>query len=111
MVRQFNEHRDTVIQAMKFASEDDASEFRKRATAFNQHVHGRLRRIMLGHESEIAHEHPAIAINMTIFIASAAAREAVLHGKLTGYPIDLSLDELIEELSLNTLRYLRGGSA
>jgi AcrR family transcriptional regulator len=111
MVRQFDKHRDTIVQAMKFAAEDDRSDFRQRATAFNNFVHGRLRTIMARHTDAIAHPDPSIAINMTIFIASAAAREAVLKRALSAYPIALSMDDLIHELVTNASLYLRGRNA
>ena len=109
MVQQFDKHRDTLIQIMKHASEEDVLDFRQRATEFNNYVHGRLRAKMTEHSDEIAHQDPAIAINMTIFIASAAARAAVLQGALSTYPIELNWDELIEELVSNASRYLKGG--
>lgn len=108
MVKQFDKHRDTVAQIMKYASEGDVVDLRKRATDFNNHVHGRLRTIMAQHAMEIGHDNPPVAINMTIFIASAAARAAVLQGGLSAYPVALSLDALIEELVANALRYLKG---
>lgn len=108
MVRQFSKHRDTVVQIMKYASEDDILDFRERATKFNDYVHGRMRAIMARHALYITHPDPSIAINMTIFIASAAARAAVLQGALSTYPIELSVDGLIDELVLNALLYLKG---
>ncbi len=111
MVRQFAKHRDTMVQAMKFAAENDTSEFRKRATAFNNYVHGRLRDVMAKHAEAIVHRDHSVAINMTIFIASAAAREAVLKGALSSYPIDLSLEQLIDELVANATLYLKGGNS
>ncbi|MBX2822442.1 MAG: TetR/AcrR family transcriptional regulator [Rhodothermaceae bacterium] len=110
MVQQFDKHRDTIIQIMKHAPEEDVIDFRQRATEFNTYVHGRMRAKMALHVADIAHQDPAIAINMTIFIASAAARAAVLQGALSTYPIALNLDELIEELVSNALRYLKGNA-
>ena len=111
MVRQFDKYRDSIVQAMKFAAEDDTSDFRKRATEFNSFVHGRLRTIMARQSEAIAHPNPSIAINMTIFITSAAARAAILHGSLSAYPIVLSTDELINELVTNASLYMKGGIA
>ena len=111
MVQQFDKHRDTVVQIMKYASEEDVLDFRQRATVFNNFVHGRLRSKIALHAGEIVHPDLSIAINMTIFIASASARAAVFHGALSAYPIELSLEALIEELALNAIRYLKGGAA
>jgi AcrR family transcriptional regulator len=109
MVLQFDRHRDTLVQALKHASEDDKSDFRRRATAFNNHVHGRLRTIMSRHTHRMVHENADVATNMAIFMASAAAREAVLRGALAAYPITLTLEELIDELAAGALAYLTGG--
>lgn len=108
MVEQFDKHRDTIVQIMKYASDKDILDFRQRATGFNNYVHGRLRGIMARYADEIVHPDPSIAINMTIFIVSAAARAAVLHGALSTYPIEMSFDGLIDELVANGSRYLRG---
>lgn len=111
MVHQFHKHRSTIVQAMKFADADASSDFRQRATEFNDYVHGRLRKIMARHSDEIPQPDPSIVINMTIFIASAAAREAVLKDALSAYPIELDTDGLINELVTNASLYLKGGGA
>jgi len=110
MIRQFDKHRETIVEAMKYAAEDDNSDFRLRATEFNSFVHGRLRTIMTRHSDEICHPDPKFAINMAIFIASASARAAVLHGALSTYPIECSLDDLTRELVANASSYLKGGA-
>lgn len=111
MVEQFDIHRDTIVQVMKFAAEDDRSVYRQRATAFNNHVHGRLRTLIARHADEIDHPDLSVAINMAIFMASAAAREAVLKGALSAYPIDMGREALIDELVRSAVRYLKGGNA
>jgi len=45
---------------------------------------------------------------MSIFIVSAAARDAVVRQSLVEYPIELSLNQLIEELITNAVSYLTG---
>ena len=71
MIHQFDKHRETIVEAMKYAAEDDSSEFRLRASEFNSYVHGRLKTIMARHSDDIRHPDPKFAINMIIFIASA----------------------------------------
>ena len=80
MLRQFDKHREAIVQAQNFMAEDDNSDFRQRATEFNNFVHGRLRTITARHSDAITLPDVSVAINITIFIASAAAREAVLKG-------------------------------
>jgi AcrR family transcriptional regulator len=111
MVDQFNKHRQTIVQAMKYANDDDNKEFRGRATAFNEHVHGRMRLLLRSREAVINHIDVDVAVNMAIFIVSAAARSAVLFGHLSTYPVELSRIALIDELVRNASRYLRGGVA
>lgn len=111
MVSQFVLHKDMLNQFMKFADEDDSSDFRQRATEFNQHVHGRMRRLLSNHVYVFGHSDTHVAINMALFMASASAREAVLKGAISAYPISLSTEELIQELVKMTLAYLKGGRA
>ncbi len=111
MVHQFGNHREAILQIIQHAAEDDSSEFRRRATEFNDHVHGRLRRIMSRNVSSIAHPDPERAANMAIFIASASARDAVLRNSLRAYPIELSEQGLVDELVLCSSLYLTGQKA
>jgi len=108
MVHQFSTHREAMLQIVQHVAENDSGEFRQRATVFNEHVHGRLRRIMARNASLIAHPDPELAANMSIFIASASARDAVLRKSLEAYPIDLSENELVDELVRCAALYLTG---
>ncbi len=109
MVDQFAVHRQALLQAMRHAEADDLAGFRERAAAFNAHVHGRIRRLMAEHRDQIGHDDPATAVNLAIFIASAAARDAVLRGSLAAYPVDLDRAGLVDHLVRSATRYLTGG--
>jgi AcrR family transcriptional regulator len=111
MVGQFNEHRQAILQAYRHADDGDAQGFRERATEFNDHVHGRLRRLLSRHETGIHHRAPDTAINLAIFFASSAARDAVLRGSLAAYPVDLTEEDLVNEIALAATRYLTGGAS
>ncbi len=111
MVHQFSNHREAVLQIIRHAAEDDSGDFRRRTTEFNDHVHGRLRRIMSRNASSIAHPDPERAANLAIFIASASARDAVLRNSLSAYPIQLSEQDLVDELVLCSSLYLTGQKA
>ena len=108
MVHQFDSRRDSMLQSMKHLEAGDTGDFRTRTTAFNQHVHGRMRRLIASHKGDIRHDDLSIATNMSIFIVSAAARDAVVRQSLVEYPIELSLNQLIEELITNAVSYLTG---
>jgi AcrR family transcriptional regulator len=111
MVEQFRIHRKAILQAMRFAGQRDASGFQERATLFNEHVHGRLRRLLGKHRNEIQHTDPDTAVNLAIFFASSAARDAVLRGSLAAYPITLNEEALVQEIVLAATRYLTRGPA
>jgi AcrR family transcriptional regulator len=111
MVQQFRIHKQGILQAWRHADQGDAMGFRERADRFNQHVHGRLRSLLGEHGQAIHHPVPDTAINLAIFFASSAARDAVIRGSLAAYPISITEEELIEEIVHAGTRYLSGGSS
>lgn len=108
IVAQFDKHRASILEFMRYAGEDDGDDFRERATTFNNHVHGRLRSILARNADEIGHADPDLAANMAIFVVSASARDAVLRDSLRAYPITLDQNGLIDELVFIATAYLRG---
>jgi len=111
MVHEFERHRGAILASMRYVSEEDESDFRSRADEFNDHVHGRMRRLLTNRASDIRHSQPDLAINMAIFFASAAAREAVLRNALHAYPVRVDLPGLVDELARSAEMYLRGSRA
>lgn len=108
LVEQFRTHRSAILQAMRFAGEGDATDFRERASLFNEHVHGRLRRLLRECSDDIDHPDPATAVNLAIFFASSVARDAILRGSLAAYPITIGEGDLVEEIVRAATRYLTG---
>ncbi len=111
MVSKFKEHRHAFLQAMRHAGDGDATGFRERASAFNDHVHGRLRRLLGRYAADINHPEPHTAVNMAIFFASSAARDAVLRNSLAAYPVSIDQEGLANEIVLAATRYLTGGAS
>lgn len=105
------EELDQGVTGIVYKAEDDSSNFRQRATEFNNFVQGRLRIIMARRSDKIVHPDSSIAINMTIFVAYSTERATVLQRSLSARPIELSLDNLIDELITNVSLYLKGGFA
>lgn len=108
MVEQFAAHRNAILQAWRHAEAGDAAGFKSRASEFNEHVHGRIRRLLQPHHPEIRHPDPATAVNMAIFLVSSAARDAVIRGSLRSHRVDLDAPQLVEELVRSAVRYLTG---
>ncbi len=108
MVSKFDQHRASILELMKHAEDDSNGDFRKRATSFNNFVHGKLRAIISRNPTWVRHVNPDLAVNMAIFVVSASARDAVLRGSLSAYPIEINHEGLIDELVLVATSYLGG---
>ncbi len=106
MVRKFREHRIEFTQAARALQGDAGRAGAERTRRFNDHVHGRFRALVLARRREIKHPNPVLAVNLALFFASAAARDAVLSGNLGAYPIRPDDDELIAEITRAACRYL-----
>lgn len=107
MVRMFRRHRATILQVMKHSDAKDAEELNQRRAAFNEHVHGRFRTLLYRCQAEITHPEPDVALNMAIFVSSAAARDAVWRNSLRAYPVEVDDEALIDELTRGFVAYLR----
>jgi len=106
MVTKFREHRLAILQVVRNADPADARVYRERATAFNDHVHGRFREAIAARRAELTHPDPEVATNLAIFFASAAARDAIWRGSLAAYPIEIDDARLIDEITRAFLAYL-----
>ena len=110
MVAKFREHRREILQVMRGARAATAGEgaqgFRDRARRFNEHVHGRLRALLRERRAEIRHPDPELAIDLGLFFASAAAREAVLSESLRAYPVVMDDAGLVREITRAYLAFL-----
>jgi hypothetical protein len=106
MVEKFREHRDAIRQIMRHARAGDPLHGLA-VRDFNDRVHGRLRALLQERRAFIGHPDPDYAVNIGLFLVSAAAREAVLGDALRAYPIKVTDDSLIEELTSAYVAYLK----
>jgi AcrR family transcriptional regulator len=107
MITSFRRHRGAILQVLRNADPADRAEYASRAKAFNDHVHGRFRELLRRHAASISHPDLETALNLAIFFASAAARDAVWRDSLRAYPIAVDDDRLVTEIVRAFLSYLR----
>lgn len=105
MIEKFREHRSTILMIMRHARAGDR-EHRAAVRRFNDHVHGRLRELLHERRKQITHPHPDVAVNIGLFLVSAAAREAVLGDNLRAYPVQVTDAILVSELTTAYVAYL-----
>lgn len=106
MVEKFRQHRRTILQVMKHSDPKDQAELDRGRQAFNEHVHGRFRELLWRRSEEITHPDPELALNLAIFFASSAARDAVWRNSLSSYPVTLDDAQLVDELVRGFVAYL-----
>ena len=104
LVTNFRARRVDIVQILRYTRARSATEERLRH--FNVGVHDRVRALLLERSHEIGHADPQQAINLGLFIASAAAREAVLTRNLEVYPIELTDRELAEAIGQSFAAFL-----
>lgn len=106
MVRKFREHRTAILQVLRHARGGDPLHGLA-VRDFNDHVHGRLRALLEARRHLIGHEDPSFAVNIGLFLVSAASREAILGDNLRAYPVKVTDDLLITELTRAYVAYLQ----
>ena len=106
MVEKFRKHRDAIRQIIRHARAGDPLHGLA-VRDFNDRVHGRLRELLQERRAFIEHPDPDYAVNIGLFLVSAAAREAVLGDALRAYPIKVTDASLIEELTNAYVAYLK----
>lgn len=106
MVEKFRLHRNAIVQIIRHARAGDPLHGLA-VRDFNDRVHGQLRALLQERRAFIAHPDPDFAVNIGLFLVSAAAREAVLGDALRAYPIKVTDEILIEELTRAYVAYLR----
>jgi AcrR family transcriptional regulator len=105
MITNFRRHRAAIRMIRRHARQDSA-ERRAALRRFNEEVHGRLRALLAERHAEIRHAAPDLAVNLGLFLVSAAAREGVLGDALSVYPVRVSDEQLIAELTRAYVAYL-----
>lgn len=106
MITKFREHRSAIVQVIRHARAGDPLHGLA-VRDFNDHVHGRLRALLHERRHLIAHPDPDTAVNIGLFLVSAAAREGVLGDNLRAYPIKVTDPMLINELTRAYVAYLQ----
>jgi AcrR family transcriptional regulator len=110
MITKFREHRSAIVQIIRHARAGDPLHGLA-VRDFNDHVHGRLRALLHERRHLIAHQDPETAVNIGLFLVSAAAREGVLGDNLRAYPIKVTDAMLINELTRAYVAYLQPNAA
>lgn len=90
LVGHFRTRRAEILQILRYVQNNTAS--RERIRQFNAGVHDRMRVLLRGHASERS-------INLALFFAGAAAREAVLLQNIQMYPVELTDEDLTVEIA------------
>jgi AcrR family transcriptional regulator len=106
MIRKFRQHRTAILQVQRNADPGDGAIYARRAAGFNAHVHGRFRDLLRQRRREITHPDLETALNLAIFFASAAARDAVWRQSLKAYPIHIDDATLVDEITRAFVAYL-----
>jgi AcrR family transcriptional regulator len=106
MVRKFREHKGAILQVIRHARAGDPLHGLA-VRDFNDRVHRRLREQLRARGHDITHPDPGFAMDFGLFVVSAAAREGVLGDALRAYPIKVTDDVLIDELTRLYVAYLQ----
>ena len=107
MIRKFRQHRVAILQVQRNADPKDGAIYARRAAEFNAHVHGRFRDLLRKRRREVKHPDLETALNLAIFFASAAARDAVWRQSLKAYPVQVDDARLVDELTRAFVAYLQ----
>lgn len=106
LLRSLRTNRTSFLQIARHADPADSAEFAERARAFHERAHGPLRSSLLDRIGEMSHPAPGLAVNLAIFIASAAVEDAALRDGLRTYPVALDDEGLIREVTRAVVGYL-----
>jgi AcrR family transcriptional regulator len=104
LVTHFRTHRSEIVQILKYTR--PGSDTEERLRQFNVGVHDRMRALLLAHRQRIQGDDTMRTINLGLFFAGAACREAVLTRNLQVYPVEVSDQQLAGEIGAAFYRYL-----
>jgi AcrR family transcriptional regulator len=107
MLGEFRQHGRVLQQVVRSASGEAAAAVAERINAFNEAAHGQFRDRAWARRKEIRHRSPRAAIEIALFIASAAAREAVNSGNWRSYTVQPDDSTIAREITTSFLAYLR----
>lgn len=109
MVRWMGKHRPLLTSVSRAASGVSAEAISAQLSAFNRQAHARFRDAAAARIGEIAHPDAALAIDFSLFIMSAAARDASTRAMWGSYAIRPGEPVIIEELVRAWMAYLSAG--
>ncbi len=109
MVRWMARHRQLLSSVARAASGASAQAISAQMTAFNQAAHARFRAAARAREAEVTHPDPALAIDFSLFMISAAARDATTRGLWATYATRPTETAIIDELVRAWMAYLSAG--
>lgn len=105
LITHFRLHRAEILQILRFSRPNSSTEARLKA--FNISVHDRMRALLHERREHVRGDDKLRTINLGLFFASALCREAVLTRNLQVYPVDVTDEALIEEISAAFSGYLQ----
>jgi AcrR family transcriptional regulator len=106
MLTEFRKHGRVLQQVVRGATGDVAAAIAERVHAFNEIAHEEFRTRAWARRKEIRHRSPRAAIEMALFIGSAAAREAVNGANWRSYAIQPDDAAIAREITASLLAYL-----
>jgi AcrR family transcriptional regulator len=105
-VGEFRRHRRALQQVQRGARGDGAAALAERVRELNEFVHERFRTLAWARRGEIRRRGQRAAIEIGLFIASAAAREAILAENWATYDVTPDDATLIREITASLVSYL-----
>ena len=96
LVTSFRARGREIVQILRYTRKGSDTE--RRLREFNIAVHDRMRALLGRHLSEIHGPDSMLTINLGLYIASAAARDAVLTRNLEVYPVTITDEQLAQEI-------------
>lgn len=106
MVRWMGRHRPLLTSVSRAASGAAAEAIGAQLAAFNRHAHARFREAAAARSARISHPDAALAIDFSLFMISAAARDATSRGMWGTFAIRPTESTIIEELVRAWMAYL-----
>ena len=100
LVRHFRERRVEILQVLRYVQ--SSAESKEKLKRFNQGVHDRMRALLSAKSAADERR-----INLALFVAGAAARDAVLTSNLEVYPLTVDDAILADEIARSMAAYLR----
>lgn len=105
-ITHFRKYRAEILQILRFTRPKSGTE--DRLKAFNASVHDHVRSLLHERRDEITGDDKRRTINLGLFFASALCREVVFTRNLQMYPVEMTDEDLIQEIGSAFTRYIKG---